>query len=59
MVEKYKLSEQALACLMLALQKCLSEQTDIVPLLKDFDLVVENGELVVSNPPKTLLAVTE
>ncbi len=54
-----KLSDQALACVMLSLQKSLMDQTDIVPLLKSFELVEEGGELVVSNPPKTLLAVTE
>jgi hypothetical protein len=46
-----KLSDQALTCVMVALQKSLMEQTDIVPLMKSFDLELEDGELVVVNPP--------
>lgn len=51
-----KLSNQALSCVMVALQKSLMEQTDIVPLLKSFDMVLEGEELIVSNPPNTLTA---
>ncbi len=51
-----KLSNQALSCVMVALQKSLMEQTDIVPLLKSFDMTLEGEELVVTNPPTTLLA---
>jgi hypothetical protein len=37
---------------MMALQNSLLTQTDIVPVLKGFELLSdENGELVVSNPP--------
>ena len=46
-----KLSDQALSCIMVALQKSLMEQTDIVPVLKGFELELENGELSVTNPP--------
>ena len=46
-----KLSDQALGAVMMALQKSLLEQSDIVPVLKDFDLQEEEGELVVKNPP--------
>ncbi len=49
-----KLSDQALGAIMMALQKSLMEQTDIVPDLKGFDFVVEGDsqtELVVTNPP--------
>ena len=47
-----KLSDQALAAIMMALQKALTEQTDIVPVLKSFELdVMDNGELLVKNPP--------
>ena len=55
-----KLSDQALGAIMMALQKSLLEQTDIVPVLKsmNFDKDEEtkrwgtkNGELVVTNPP--------
>jgi hypothetical protein len=51
-----KLSNQALSCVMVALQKSLMEQTDIVPLLRSFEMVLDGEELVVSNPPTTLLA---
>ena len=47
-----KLSEQAVGSLMMALQKCLLEQTDIVPILGEMDFEVNNtGDLVVENPP--------
>ena len=37
---------------MMALQKALTEQTDIVPVLKSFELdLMDNGELLVKNPP--------
>ena len=50
----YKLSDQALGAIMLALQKSLLEQSDIVPMLKDFELVPTDGqqeELLITNPP--------
>ena len=55
-----KLSDQAMGAIMGALQKCILEQSDIVPMLKDFefDKAPEanrwggNAELVVKNPPK-------
>ena len=47
-----KLSDQALGAIMMALQKALTEQTDIVPVLKSFELdLMDNGELLVKNPP--------
>ena len=49
-----KLSDQALGAVMMALQKSLLEQTDIVPVLKEFNFVVHGDsqdELVVTNPP--------
>ena len=49
-----KLSNQALGAIMMALQKSLMEQSDIVPVLKSFDFTMEEsneGELVVTNPP--------
>lgn len=47
-----KLSNQALGAVMLALQNSLLTQTDIVPMLKSFELFAgPDGELVVSNPP--------
>jgi len=46
-----KLSDQAMGSLMMVLQKCLMEQTDIVPMLKDLDFVAAGNELEVENPP--------
>ncbi len=47
-----KLSNQAMGAIMMALQKSLLEQTDIVPTLLDFNFeCAESGELVVQNPP--------
>tara|TARA_R110000824_G_scaffold247964_1_gene437058 strand:+ start:322 stop:513 length:192 start_codon:yes stop_codon:yes gene_type:complete len=47
-----KLSDEALGAIMLALQKSLLEQSDIVPVLKSFDFrVSEDEELFVMNPP--------
>ncbi len=48
----HKLSSQAVGAIMMALQKSLIEQTDIVPVLQDFEIQVDDsGELVVMNPP--------
>jgi hypothetical protein len=46
-----KLSNQAIGALLVTLQKCLSEQTDITDLLSDWNLEVQDGEIVVTNPP--------
>lgn len=47
-----KLSDQAVGALMMALQKCLMEQTDIVPLLGEMDFTTNSdGSLSVENPP--------
>jgi len=47
------LSNQALSCIMVALQKCLLEQIDITEILKGLELeLTENtNQLVVINPP--------
>lgn len=45
------LSNQALGAVMMALQKSLLEQTDIVPVLKEFVFEMRDGELLVTNPP--------
>ena len=38
---------------MMALQKSLMEQSDIVPVLRNFKVQIDDaGELVVVNPPK-------
>ena len=44
-------SDQAIGALMMALQKSLMEQSDIVPVLKQFLLVNSESGLVVTNPP--------
>mgnify|MGYP003120243098 CR=1 FL=1 len=47
-----KLSNQAVGAVMMALQKSLMEQSDIVPVLRGFRLEVDDvGEVVVTNPP--------
>jgi hypothetical protein len=47
-----KLSDQAVGALMMALQKCLMDQLDIVPILAEMDFTpTEDDELVVENPP--------
>ena len=55
-----KLSSQAMGAIMMALQKSILEQTDIVPVLKSFEFEkdpsvkrwgTKTGELVVVNPP--------
>jgi len=48
----HKLSNQAVGAIMMALQKSLLEQSDIVPVLKSFNIQVDDaGQLVVMNPP--------
>lgn len=51
-----KLSDQAMSCVMVALQKSLLEQSDIVPLLKNLELSAVGDELVVNNPPNMMSA---
>ena len=46
-----QLSNQAVGAIMMALQKSLMEQSDIVPVLKQFSLVETENGLVVTNPP--------
>ena len=51
-----KLSNQAVGALMMALQRSLMEQSDIVPVLQEMDFQVNpedssQTELVVTNPP--------
>ena len=51
-MKDHKLSNQAVGAIMMALQKSLMEQTDIVPVLRGFNVQVDDsGELVVMNPP--------
>lgn len=44
-------SDQAVGALMMALQKSLLEQSDIVPVLKGFRFKLSDQGLVVMNPP--------
>ena len=46
-----KLSDQAMGSLMMVLQKCLMEQSDIIPMLKDLNFSADGDELNVENPP--------
>ena len=51
-----KLSNQAMGAIMMALQKSLLEQTDIVPVLKEFDFELSTEEeLTVRNPPNCVI----
>jgi hypothetical protein len=59
-----KLSNQAVGALMMALQKSLMEQSDIVPMLTDMDFELEpqdaaQSQLVVTNPPVVSLEDVE
>jgi hypothetical protein len=48
----YTLSNQAIGAVMMALQKSLMEQTDIVPVLQGFEVQVDDSnQLVIMNPP--------
>ena len=48
----YTLSNQAVGAIMMALQKSLMEQSDIVPVLGRFEIQVDDSnQLVVTNPP--------
>ena len=59
-----KLSNQAIGALMMALQKSLMEQSDIVPVLKEMNLQIDpedthQSTLVVTNPPVVSLHGTD
>tara|TARA_R110001599_G_scaffold152351_1_gene337345 strand:- start:45 stop:281 length:237 start_codon:yes stop_codon:yes gene_type:complete len=62
---KMNLSDQAIGAVMMALQKSILEQSDIVPVLKGFDFVSaaeeEGGEaeLFVKNPPLVKMGTEE
>jgi hypothetical protein len=49
--EDMQLSDQAMGALMMALQKSLMEQSDIVPVLKGFKFKLSPIGLMVMNPP--------
>jgi len=50
-VTEMQLSDQAMGALMMALQKSLMEQSDIVPVLKGFKFKLSDSGLMVMNPP--------
>ena len=54
-----QLSDQALGALMLALQNSLLNQTDIVPVLKEFNFTTTDDGLVVENPPVVGMSDTD
>ena len=59
-----KLSNQAIGALMMALQKSLFEQSDIVPTLLEMDFVTDPSDptgntLMVANPPVVSLEGVE
>ncbi len=49
------LSDQAMGALMMALQRSLLQQSDIVPVLKGFKFAMSEDGLVVLNPPTVKL----
>jgi hypothetical protein len=51
MENKMQLSNQAVGAIMLALQKSLMEQSDIVPVIRGFILIDSDDGLVITNPP--------
>jgi hypothetical protein len=56
----HTLSTQAIGAIMMALQKSLLEQSDIVPVLQGFEIQVDDaGQLVVMNPPVVNAPSTE
>ena len=59
-MENYSLSTQAVSAIMMALQKSLIEQTDIVPVLMQFNIQIDDaGQLVVTNPPTFEVSTTQ
>jgi len=44
-----KLSDQAVGALLVTLQRCISEETDITELLRDWELELRGEDLYVTN----------
>tara|TARA_Y100000034_G_C6694217_1_gene305827 strand:+ start:53 stop:274 length:222 start_codon:yes stop_codon:yes gene_type:complete len=55
----FNLSDQAMGAIMMALQKSLLEQSDIVPVLKGFKFKLSEDGLVVLNPPLVKFGLEE
>ena len=51
MSKEMNMSDQAVGAVMMALQKSLMEQSDIVPVLKGFKFKLSDQGLAVMNPP--------
>jgi len=51
MSKEMNMSDQAVGAVMMALQKSLMEQSDIVPVLKGFKFKLSEQGLAVMNPP--------
>jgi hypothetical protein len=51
MSKELNLTDQAVGALMMALQRSLLEQSDIVPVVKGFRFKLSEDGLVVINPP--------
>ncbi len=51
MNNEMQLSDKALGAVMMALQRSLLQESDIIPTLKGFKFVVDENQLVVKNPP--------
>ena len=49
--KEMNLTDQALGAVMMALQRSLMEQSDIVPVLKEFRFRLSEDGLIVMNPP--------
>ena len=49
--QTFKLSNQALGAVMMALQESLLNELDIVPILRGFELKETGDGLIVTNPP--------
>ncbi len=58
-LKTYKLSNQALGSVMMALQESLLNELDIVPILRGFELVEGEEGLVVQNPPTVRVSNNE
>ena len=58
-MNEFTLSDQALGAVMMALQKSLLEQSDIVPVLKGFRFKLSDQGLVVMNPPLVKFGLEE
>ena len=60
-----RMSDQAVGAVMMALQKSLLEQSDIVPVLKGFEFVAaieeegDEAELYIKNPPLVKMGIEE